>query len=79
MKRAVLAVLAIAIAGCAPPRYIYERRSATPAQLEHDLEVCRRQGFRPQRFALVAAHRYDWDIVNRCMERKGYRVSPAEE
>jgi hypothetical protein len=59
VKSAVLVALAMVLAGCAPPRYIYERRSATPAQLGHDLEACRRQGFRPQRFALVSAHRYD--------------------
>jgi hypothetical protein len=79
MTKALLAVLVVAIVGCAPPRYNYERRSATPAQLAHDLESCQRQGFRPQRFALVRAHRYDWDVVNRCMERKGYRVRQAED
>jgi hypothetical protein len=79
VKSSVVVALAVVLAGCAPPRYMYERRSATPAQLERDLEACQRQGFRPQRFALIRAHRYDWDAVNRCMERKGYRVRPAED
>jgi hypothetical protein len=72
------ALLVLALAGCAAPRYVYERRSATPAQLDHDLEVCRREGFRPSRLAVWPSNRYDWDVVNRCMERKGYRVRLPE-
>jgi hypothetical protein len=79
VKSAIIVALAAVLAGCAAPHYIYERRSATPAQLERDLESCQRQGFRPQRFALIRAHRYDWDVVNRCMERKGYGVRPADD
>ena len=69
---------ALALAACATPRWSYERRTATPAQADHDLEVCRREGFRPQRFAVWPSDRYDWEVVNRCMERKGYRVRPVE-
>ena len=83
MRRAALIGLVLTVlvtaAGCAAPRYDYTRRNATPAQTNHDLEACRRQGFRPQRFAVWPSNRYDWDVVNRCMERKGYTVSPAED
>ncbi len=79
MRPALAAVLLLALAGCAAPRYVYERRNATPAQLDRDLEVCRREGFRPSRFAVWPSNRYDWDVVNRCMERKGYQVRPPED
>jgi hypothetical protein len=79
VKRLVIAVCGLLLAGCAAPKYVYERRNATPAQTDHDLEVCRKEGFRPSRFAVWPSNRYDWDVVNRCMERKGYRVSLPEE
>ena len=79
MKRLVIAVCVLLLAGCAAPKYVYERRNATPAQTDHDLEVCRKEGFRPSRFAVWPSNRYDWDVVNRCMERKGYRVTLPEE
>jgi hypothetical protein len=41
--------------------------------------MCRREGFRPSKFAVWPSNRYDWDVVNRCMERRGYRVQPAED
>ena len=79
MKRLVVGAVVLLLAGCAAPRYVYERRNATPAQTDHDLEVCRREGFRPSRFAVWPSNRYDWDVVNRCMERRGYRVRLPEE
>ena len=79
MRRLVVAALVLLLGGCAAPRYVYERRNATPAQSNHDLEICRREGFRPSRFAVWPSNRYDWEVVNRCMERKGYRVSPADD
>lgn len=79
MSRPLAVGLAVlALAACASPRWTYDRRNATPAQLDHDLEVCRREGFRAQRFALLPSDRYDWAVVNRCMERKGYEVGPGE-
>jgi hypothetical protein len=79
MKPALIALaVALALGACAPPRWSYERRTATPAQVDHDLEICRREGFRPQRFAVYPSDRFDWEVVNRCMERKGYQVRPAE-
>ena len=79
MRRLVVAALVLLLGGCAAPRYVYERRNATPAQSNHDLEICRREGFRPSRFAVWPSNRYDWEVVNRCMERKGYRVRPADD
>lgn len=79
MNRVIVAALVLFLAGCAAPHYLYERRSATPAQTDHDLEACRREGFRPSKFAVWPSNRYDWAVVNRCMERKGYQVRPAED
>ncbi|HEY3098418.1 MAG TPA: hypothetical protein VGL14_05880 [Methylomirabilota bacterium] len=79
MRRRLAVVVVLVLAGCAAPRYIYEKRSATPAQLDRDLETCKREGFRASRFAVWPSNRYDWDVVNRCMERKGYRVQPPED
>ncbi|HEV8586292.1 MAG TPA: hypothetical protein VGT02_15105 [Methylomirabilota bacterium] len=80
MRRALAAGFAVlVVAGCATPRWNYEKRHATPLQLDRDLESCRREGFRPSRFSLRPSGRYDWDVVNRCMERKGYQVKPVEE
>ena len=79
MRRLTLTVIMLSLAGCAAPQYVYERRNATPAQTDHDLAVCRREGFRPSRFAVWPSNRYDWDVVNRCMERKGYRARVADE
>jgi hypothetical protein len=79
VRRLVVAALVLLLGGCAAPRYVYERRNATPAQSNHDLEICRREGFRPSRFAVWPSNRYDWEVVNRCMERKGYRVRPADD
>ena len=79
MRRTLLILVMLAAAGCAAPHYIYERRNSTPAQLDRDLQTCRREGFRPSRFAVWPSNRYDWDIVNRCMERKGYQMRPPED
>ena len=79
MRGLLVAAVVLAVAGCAAPRYVYERRNATPAQTDHDLEACKRKGFRPSRFAVWPSNRYDWDVVNQCMERAGYRVRPADD
>ena len=79
MRRRLAVVLVLALSGCAAPHYIYEKRSATPAQLDRDLETCKREGFRASRFAVWPSNRYDWDVVNRCMERRGYRVQPPQD
>jgi hypothetical protein len=72
----VAAAAALALAACAAPTYTYERRGATPAQVDHDLAQCKKEAFRPSRFAIWASGRYDTDVLNRCMTRKGYAVRP---
>ena len=79
MRRHLALLVVLTFAGCAAPHYIYEKRSATPAQLDRDLETCKREGFRASRFAVWPSNRYDWEVVNRCMQRKGYQVRPPED
>jgi hypothetical protein len=67
---------ALALAACAGPSFSYAKRGATPAQVDHDREACKREAFRPSKFALTQAGRYDVDVLNRCMQRKGYTVHP---
>jgi hypothetical protein len=78
VPRAVLvaAAAALALAACAAPTYTYERRGATPAQVDHDLAQCKKEAFRPSRFAIWSSGRYDTDVLSRCMTRKGYAVRP---
>lgn len=75
-RAAGLILAALTLAACAAPRYTYERPRATPAALARDLEQCKREAFRPSRFAIWQSGRYDVEVLNRCMHRKGYSVRP---
>ena len=66
------------LAACGGPTFTYERRNATPAQVNRDLEECKREAFRASRFALTQAGRYDTEVLNHCMTRKGYTVHEEE-
>ena len=73
MIRRLVGVLCLGLlAGCASERWIYERPGTTPAKLDADLEACRREAHRPRTFALWRSDRFDQDVLNRCMEHKGY-------
>ena len=60
------------LAGCASERWSYTRAGLTPARLDLDLEICRKQAQRPHWFALTRSARVDQETLNQCMERKGY-------
>lgn len=72
MRRAVGALALCLLAGCATQEWSYTRAGMTPAQLDQDLEGCRRVADRPHSWALTRTGRLDYDVLNRCMERKGY-------
>jgi hypothetical protein len=77
--RGAWALLALcSLAGCAGPQWTYSRPNLTPARLDLDLEACRKQAHRPQWFALTRSGRVDQDVLNRCMEGKGYTVRRDE-
>ncbi|MFL5428847.1 MAG: hypothetical protein ACJ79M_04455, partial [Myxococcales bacterium] len=73
-----LIALALTLAACAEPTFNYDKRGTTPAQLDRDLAQCKRQAFRPSRFSIWPSGRYDPDVLNRCMERRGYAVRPED-
>ena len=76
-RGACVLALALVAAGCASSAtYVYERPGTTPARLDHDLTDCRKEAVRPDVFSVTSAGRYDTTILNRCMERRGYRVTP---
>jgi hypothetical protein len=64
------------LAGCASERWTYGRPGLTPADLDHDLEGCRRASERPNWFAVTREGQLDQRAIKRCMERKGYTSQP---
>lgn len=74
----MLGLVVPALAGCAGPEWSYEKPGATVARLDHDLVLCRREALRPRDFAIFSSQRFDQEVLNRCMERKGYRAKPVE-
>lgn len=75
MRRvAALVCAAGVLAGCAAKDWVYEKPGMTPARLDHDMTICRKEANDPQVVALPGSPRTDRTIFNRCMERKGYTV-----
>jgi hypothetical protein len=78
-RRAAALVCAVTLlAGCATKQWIYDKPGVTPAKLDHDMAVCRKESNDPQIVALPGTPRSDRTIFNRCMERKGYSVRTEE-
>jgi hypothetical protein len=44
----------------------------TPAKLDHDMAVCRKEAPDPRSVVPPGSERVDRALFNRCMERKGY-------
>lgn len=78
MKGAQAALALILLAGCAREQWTYSRPGLTPARLDRDLEECRRQAHRPAWFGLSRSGRVDQDVLNQCMERRGYTARRDE-
>jgi hypothetical protein len=77
--RGVWAALALGLlAGCAGEQWTYSRPGVTAARLDLDLEICRKQAHRPYWFALTREGRVDREVLNQCMERKGYTARRDE-
>jgi len=72
-RRAVALLYAASLlAGCATEEWIYEKPGMTPAKLDHDIAVCRREAPDPRSVVAPGSERVDRALFNRCMERKGY-------
>jgi len=79
-RRAAALVCAIGLlAGCATHEWIYERPGTTPAKLERDMAICRKEAPDHQTVSLPGSERTDRVAFNRCMERKGYRARMVEK
>ena len=79
MRLVARAALALCLlAGCAAERWSYTKPGLTPARLDQDLEVCRRQAHRPYWFAFTRSGRVDQEALNRCMHHKGYSARRDE-
>ena len=74
MTRRAVALLYAAslLAGCATEEWIYEKPGMTPAKLDHDIAVCRKEAPDPRSVVAPGSERVDRALFNRCMERKGY-------
>ena len=69
---------ALVFVACATKQWIYDKPGMTPAKLDHDMTLCRKESNDPQMIALPGSPRSDRAIFNRCMERKGYTVRREE-
>jgi hypothetical protein len=65
-------------AGCSGGELIYEKAGVSPARFDQDHLQCQREADRPSSFGMSRAQRLDEDVLQRCMERRGYRVRRAE-
>jgi hypothetical protein len=72
-RQLALILATLSLAACAPT-FTYDRRGTTPAQLDRELGQCKKQAFRPSRFSIWPSGRYDAEVLNRCMEKRGYTV-----
>ena len=62
------------LAACTSSHWVYEKRSVTPAQYEHDVSLCRKEANDPRTLSLPGTPRVDRAVFNKCMEKKGYTV-----
>ena len=60
------------LTGCAGETWIYEKPGMTPAKLDHDMAVCKKEAPDPRSVVPPGSERVDRALFNRCMERKGY-------
>lgn len=73
-RRAATLVCAVALVGCSTTQWVYEKPGTTPAKLDHDMALCRREANDPRTISLPGTPRVDRTLFNKCMERRGYTV-----
>ena len=73
-RRAATLVCAVALVGCSTTQWVYEKPGMTPARLDHDMALCRKESHDPQTVTLPGTPRVDRTVFNKCMERRGYTV-----
>ena len=68
----LLCAASLFLTGCASETWIYEKPGMTPARLDHDMAVCKKEAPDPRSVVPPGSERIDRALFNRCMERKGY-------
>ncbi len=69
-----LLVVAAVSGGCAEKRFDYDKRGVSAVTLDRDLRACRKEAFDPHTLSIF--QRLNEDTLHRCMERRGYTVTP---
>lgn len=73
-----LALLLVGLGACATgEQWVYDKPTATSAQLDRDMIQCERLARPTGTFSYPALTGIDRDRFNTCMEGRGYRVTRA--
>jgi len=75
----LLCAASLLLASCATEQWIYEKPGMTPAKLDHDMAVCKKEAPDPRSVVPPGSERVDRALFNRCMERKGYTPRVVKE
>ncbi|MBI4593996.1 MAG: hypothetical protein HY728_07250 [Candidatus Rokubacteria bacterium] len=62
----------LTLVGCAREQWVYDRPKTTAARMEQDMAACRKEAATPYKIVITSSDRFDRDVFNRCMERRGY-------
>jgi hypothetical protein len=68
----LLCAASLVLTGCASETWIYEKPGMTPAKLDRDMAVCKKEAPDPRSVVPPGSERVDRALFNRCMARKGY-------
>jgi hypothetical protein len=68
----LLCAASLFLTACASETWIYEKPGMTPAKLDHDMAVCKKEAPDPRSVVPPGSERVDRALFNRCMARKGY-------
>jgi len=68
----LLCAASLFLTGCGSETWIYEKPGMTPAKLDHDMAVCKKEAPDHRSVVPPGSERVDRALFNRCMERKGY-------
>jgi hypothetical protein len=69
----------VLLASCASEHWIYDKPGMTPAKLDHDMAVCKKEAPDPRSVVPPGSERMDRALFNRCMQRKGYTPRVVKE
>ena len=62
-RAATLVCAATLLAGCSTKQWVYDKPGVTPAKLDHDMALCRKESNDPQIVALPGSPRSDRAIL----------------